>query len=488
MNIKEMLDRLRGTRKTKADRIAAIQSKAMEDDRTKSDEEREETDTLKAEIASLDREISDLEDLERMNIGNAADVVVDKGIGGPATPLKDATKSRDGVTVKNNVKLEPGIRFARFVMAMTQAKGDPARAFAIARNSPIRDDEAMMNVFKAQAEMGETIHSRFVQKANVNAGTTQDSTWAAPLVQYQDFANDFVEFLRPQTILGKFGAGNVPGLRRVPFNIRVPKQTSGGAANWVGEGKPKPLTKFDFGTDTLPWAKVAAIAVITEELARFSSPAAEGLVRDALRDAIIGRLDLDFIDPGKAAVANVSPASITNGVAGISSTGSDAASIRRDIRNLWAPFITANISPTQAVYIMTATTALALSLMENDLGTPLYPGMTINGGTLKGVPVIVSEYLDNTAGSAGGIVVLANASDIWLADDGEVSIDSSREASLQMDDSPTNTADTGAEQSLVSMWQTNSIAIKAERYIYWKLRRSAAVSWLDAVQWGQGAI
>jgi hypothetical protein len=61
----------------------------------------------------------------------------------------------------------------------------------------------------------------------------------------------------------------------------------------------------------MPFTKVAAISVVTEELLRFSSPSADRLVRDGLAGAVIARLDIDFIDPGKAAVANVSPASIT---------------------------------------------------------------------------------------------------------------------------------------------------------------------------------
>ncbi|MCM2209845.1 phage major capsid protein, partial [Klebsiella quasipneumoniae] len=71
-------------------------------------------------------------------------------------------------------------------------------------------------------------------------------------------------------------------LRQVPFNIRIPAQTSGGSANWVGQGKAKPLTKFDFESITFSFAKVAAIAVLTDELIRFSNPAADALVRNAL--------------------------------------------------------------------------------------------------------------------------------------------------------------------------------------------------------------
>ena len=467
----EQISAFEAMRAAKAARQTEIQTKAADEGRTKDAAEKEEFSTLTDEIKQIDEELVDLRAMEKqMLAAPATQRVVENGKpSGEAAPLR----------LKEVEKLDKGIEFARFVMCHVAAKGNPQMAFNLAAKH-FPNNERLVNTIKAQSE-GYSLAS--VMKANVNAGTSLDSTWAAPLVQYQNFAGDFVEFLRPQTILGKFGMGNVPALNRIPFNVRIAGQTSGGSGYWVGEGKPKPLTKFDFAVTELRWAKVANIAVLTEELMRFSDPSAERLVRDALAAALIARLDTDFVDPDKAATANVSPASITNGISEISSTGSDADAVRRDIRALWAPFITANNPPTTAVYIMSATRALALSLMVNTLGQPEFPGITMNGGTLNGIPVIVSEYLKNDGGSAGDIVILVNARDIWLADDGQITIDASREASLQMDDAPTNDSATGTETSVVSMFQTNSVALRAERYINWARRRSSAVSWLGSVTW-----
>ncbi|WP_172962654.1 hypothetical protein, partial [Salmonella enterica] len=44
---------------------------------------------------------------------------------------------------------------------------------------------------------------------------------------------------------------------------------------------------------------------------------------------------------------------------------------------------------------------------------------------------------------------------------------------------------TGTE--LVSMFQTNSEAIRAERWINWKRRRTAAVAEISGVNYGAGA-
>jgi hypothetical protein len=96
--------------------------------------------------------------------------------------------------------------------------------------------------------------------------------------------------------------------------------------------------------------------------------------------------------------------------------------------------------------------------------------------------VIASDYV-------GTIVVLVNASDIFEADDGEISIDASREASLEMSDTPTqdSAAATPVAATLVSMFQTNSVAIRAERTINWMRRRATSVVYLTGVDWG-GAV
>lgn len=467
MNYLEQIKSFKDTRAAQVTAMETIQQKAMDEGRSKDAAEQEEFDTAADQIKAIDREIKDLESMEALNIAKAA-------------PVTDVTKARDRVpaVAKNTEKLEPGILFARYAMCKMASQNNPAMAVEIAKARYPQHD-GMVKTLELEAR-GQKMQG--LMKATVEAGTTLDATWAAPLVDYQNFAGDFVEYLRPRTILGQFGSNGVPSLNRIPFNVRIAGQTTGGNAYWVGEGAPKPLTQFDFNATELRWNKIATIAVLTNELIRFSDPSAERLVRDGLAAAVIERADIDFVDPAKAAVANISPASITNGIAPINSSGNTADDIRADIQALWAPFIAARNAPRNAVYLMDSSTALALSMLQNPLGQSEFPGITMNGGTFMGVPVIVSDYLP--VDSAGGMVVLLNASDIWLADDGQVTIDASREASLQMLNDPTNNSATGTATAMVSMFQTNSTAFLAERFINWQRRRASAVAWLDNVNWG----
>jgi len=97
--------------------------------------------------------------------------------------------------------------------------------------------------------------------------------------------------------------------------------------------------------------------------------------------------------------------------------------------------------------------------------------------------VIVSEHVPTV--SEGAYVALVNASDVYLADEGGITVDMSREASLQMDDTPTDhDATTPKATSLVSLWQTNAVGFMCERTINWKARRSGAVQVLSGVNWG----
>ena len=466
--IAERIAAFQSARTTKTARMSAIMDEAG--DETLDAAQAEEHDTLDAEVKAIDAHVLRLKSQE----ANAA---------GAARPIEGVQTERSGsearnpstVQVKAQPKLDPGIEFARLAKV---------KALAFLSQGELRQGEVAKSLYGENS----VVH-RLVTKANVAAGASIDGNWAADLVGDETAVYaDFAEFLRPMTILGKFGQGGVPSLRQVPFRTALLGQTGGGQAYWVGEGKPKPLTAFDFSRASLDELKVATISVVTEELLRKSSPSADSLLRDALASAVAERIDIDFIDPAKAASAGVSPASITNGVTPIASTGSDADAIRADVRALMATFVAANNPPTSGVWIMSSATALSLSLLVNPLGQPEFPSINMRGGTFVGLPVIVSEYVPTETGGSPavttGFVVLANASDIYFADDGGVQVDVSREASLQMLDNPTNDSVTPTATSMVSMFQTNSVAFRAERILNWSKRRPSAVAVLDGVAWG----
>lgn len=472
----EQIAALTSTRAAKLKAMQALTTKADDEGRTLEDNEQTTIDEHSDEIDRID---ADLVRLERMDKQLKGAKPVQQRAARP--DAERAARARDPHIEIVTPKREKGIAFARYVKciglsAIEAKKGNFISAHDVAKSLYSERDPEVVEMLEARAQF---------QRAPVLAGTGASGNWADGLVGSETglFA-DFVEFLRPQTILGRFGADGIPALRRVPFRVPLIGQTGGGRGYWVGNGAGKPVTSFDFERDTIEPAKVANIVVATMELIRDSSPSADSILRDSLAAALRERMDVDFINPAQSAGSPEAgaPASITNGIATPNSAGNDADDVRADVKTVMRAFVAADNPPTSGVWIMPTTVALGLSLMVNALGNPEFPGITMRGGTFFGLPVITSEYVPTL--SAGAYVFLVNASDIYFADEGEIAIDMSQEASLQMDSAPTQSSATPTATSVVSLWQTNSVGFRAERTVNWQRRRASAVAGLDTVNWG----
>ena len=456
LNIQEQMQTLQTNKVAKANRMQEILTKAAGEDRVTDEAEREEYDRLEIETKAMDADLGRYASLEELNLRNAQ---VLRTAASPVEPVTDASKYRDRTPhIELRKALPPGQAFVRYAMCLTAAKGNVMQAHEIAK-----------------ARFRDTPDVALVLKAAVDAGTTTDPAWAGPLVEYRTLADEFLELLRPETIIGR-----IPGLRRVPFNIRMAAQTGGGTYQWVGQAKAKPVSELAFSEVTMDFAKVAGIIVITEELARFSSPQAEDVVRRDMIAGVAQYLDQQFIDPTVAAVADVSPASITHASTGavtVAASGTDETAMLNDIRELFAN-MTANVSRRGGVWITDEGTAIGLSMMTNPLGQRVNGQVGEQGGTFMGRPLIVSNTVPND--TTTGMLIFVIAPEILLAED-TLTIDVSREASLQMDSAPTEP--TAAATVLVSLWQRNLIGLKVERFINWQPRRAGVVGYISGASY-----
>lgn len=448
--IAEQISAFESKRAANSERMKSIMDEAASEGSTLDQSQQEEFDGLSDENKSIDGHLKRLRQVEKDAMASARPVA--------GQTEQEGIESRTTPATVKAAKPEPGIRFARY-----------ARCLGISRKSG-RD---LMGVVQDEYGTRDPDLVGVVKAAVTAVNTTTDNA----LIGNVGGFGDFVEFLRPQTIVGRFGAGGIPALRRVPFRVPLIKQTGASTGYWVGEGKAKPLTKPAWGRTELSPLKAANIAVATMEVLRDSSPSAETLLRDDLAAAIASAIDTAFIDPTNAGSAGVKPSSITNGITPIESSGGTAAAIRADVQAAMTVFIAANNPLSAGVWVMSSSVALALSMMRTALDQPEFSGITVNGGTFFGLPVIVSEYVTD-------YVVLMNASDVWFADDGGVAVDFSTEASLEMSDAPTGSSVTPTGAELVSMFQTNSVAFRAERTLNWTRRRDTGVAVIDNVTWG----
>jgi HK97 family phage major capsid protein len=443
----------------------AIMAKSAEDGATLDASQQEEFDGLEKDNEAIDAH------LKRLRVMHAASVAAARAVTTNVTVEGASAARAVGAAVRVMApKVAKGAAFVRYVGALAQARGNRTEAAEIAKRWKDSTPEVEA-ILRTPADI--------IEKTAVNPGTTTDTTWASPLVQYDIMASEFIDYLRPLTILGR-----IAGFRRVPFKIKVPRQTAGASVNWVGEGKVKPLTSLAFDSVTLDQTKIAGIIPLSEELVRLSNPSAEALVQADLAAAITQFMDSEFIDPSNAAT-DVSPASVTCGLTSTVASGTTAAAFRLDVKTMFASLLVANQQISSGVWVMTQQQAVALSLMQNSLGQPEFPGITVTGGTLLGFPVVTSENIPayNSSPTDGYPIIFLMPGEILLADDGGVSIDMSREASLQMDTAPDSpwTASTVT----VNLWQHNLIAIKAERYINWKARRTTAAALIQGAHYSE---
>ena len=328
----------------------------------------------------------------------------------------------------NKIKALPkGTALARF-----------AKAIAATRNM----DEAI----DVSAQWSTTPAARLTLKAASESGAVASGNWGAALASY-GLSDEFYELFRDASIVGRLSSR----MARVPFNIATPTETSGGSqAQWVGEGISKPVGAFVFSTTTLESFKATLIIVISQALARHSTPSAEATVSRILTNSTAAFIDSEFLS-SDAAIAGTSPGGIGAGQQTQASSGATAALIAADVSAMggklgsWGDpvFIT---RPKSFMHMA----ALGLITFLAD-GTAL----------LSGMPIF---WTSNSPAQ----LLLLDLAGVMLADDEESSISRATQATILMDDgtSPTVTTE-------VSLWQNNLSALKVERFVSWDAATTA---------------
>lgn len=351
---------------------------------------------------------------------------------------------------------------ARAALDMAAGDAGPARGLNFARglialHAVKRADPDLLRAF-AVRNWGEQYAEQIV-KAAVGAETLSDFGGV-------DAASEFFGLVHEQSVLGR-----LEGLRRVQINVRTLSMVSGTTAYWVGQGKPKPLSKPALQGDTLAPLKVACITVTTEESLR-ANPTAETLFRDDMLRAITGALDQALLDPSNAGVADESPASVLYGVTPTASTGNPAADI--------AALIAAFTGDLGAAYFVTDPgTATQIAMARDAGGSFAFPNAGPRGGNILGIPLLVSRASPIT--SAGAQLALIDPTGIAANAEG-IRMEASSEATLQMADDPSDAVGTG-----VSMFQTGSVAWLSEIAANWDVQRAGSAAYIDGVSYAAGS-
>lgn len=438
----------------RASNIATMKSlmdAASEKGETLDAESQDEFDELTGENEAIEKHLARLKAMQKMDEATA------KPVDGSGQKGASATRSPGPVVIPKADKDEAfeGQNYTRMVIAKTLARIDDVSAVGIAHKRWGQASPQLVGSIKAA----------------VAGGGTDSGEWGAELVHIDRYTGDFIEYLYGRTVFDKLP------LREVPANINIAGQDGAATGYWVGQSKSIPVSKADFTDVNLTNLKVAALAVVSKELLRDSSPAAERLVRDALVEASAQKVDQTFFSAA-AAVAGVSPAGILNGLTAGSTSGADIDGVIADVKALYAAFIAAH-NADGLQFVTTQALSKSLGLMQNALGNWAFPGLSADGGALLGDPLVAG------ANVGAGDLILLKPSDIYKIGDRGVQVSLSTEAAIQMDDAPDGASDTPvANTSVVSMFQTDSVAIKVVRPLNFAKRRASAVAYIGDAAYG----
>jgi HK97 family phage major capsid protein/HK97 family phage prohead protease len=460
---------------TIAQRISDAQTKlvALRDDLTRHlDEAGDEPDEtalvvreeLNGKIETAERNLASLEQAEKRLASNAVAVVPseDRGIVvHNARPFAVAAK-----------KVEP----AEHVMRSLVAK-------VVGHAKRITAQEALLERYGDDGKIDEATRTVFevVTRAASAPATTTTSGWASQLVETS--VQGFMELLMPSSVYPGLAARGLrlnfgrAGVISIPTRSATPTI----AGSFVAEGAPIPVRQGAFSSQTFTPKKMAVISTFTREIAEHSTPAIEGLIRNAIQEDTSVAIDTVLLD--NTAASTTRPAGLRNGVSTLTATaGGGFAALVGDLKQFVAALITAsNGNLRQPVWIMNDIQALSIATTQNAGGD--FPFATeINNQRFQGYPVILSSTV------TAGMVLLVDAADFVVIEGGAPRFDVSDQATLHMEDTTPLAIGTTGTPTVVaapvrSLYQTDSMALRMIYDLNWGMRRTGVVAWTTGVTW-----
>lgn len=430
-----------------ATRIEELRTKCNDDPDELEQAEQQDLDRLGDELGTFDAKLRRLHTMQ----GTIAKAVpISQATG---TDPERASRVRAGdFQMKSNLK--PGTMFARAAHAKVFGiKNHWSMSETAAYAAKLWPDTPMVGMY-----------------LKANPGTGAAGNWAEPLNPVNTVEGEFIAELRPATVVGRLG------LRPAPFNTKMIVQgPASSSANWVGNAAAKPVGEGVYDTVEIGRDKIAEIIVLTQD--QIMSSAINSV--EATRMDLIARVaqfaDEQFLDPSVADGAN-NPASILNGVDDVASGGSTGEDLLHDINALMNRFIAYNIPLSNVTLIVSSYIAMGIGGIRNALGQRFFPDVNVNGGTIDGIRVIVSNNVGGSSSGSNIVAVIPNL--ILLADNGGIKVDLSDQATVDM---------AGGNSPTFSLWQKNAVGLRCEWFVSWAKAHPAAAQYISGAAYAPAA-
>ena len=434
----------------RAEQVNAMQSlldSAEDQERGLTADEQKQFDGFETEIANIDARMKNLETAEKRI-------------------LKAPAVQTDLHSLGNGAKREKGCFFPRMAHALHVCGGDRAAAAEYVKRT--FDDRELQTVLRAPMHM--------INKAEQAAAQTSVSTWAGALTIINDATGDFIDLLRPMSVMARTPA------RRMGFDgansISIPRRTSGTSGVYLGEGKAIPVGENAFDNLILSPKKIAVITVSSTENLERSTPALEALLRDDMLRSTAETVDAQFISGTASAVA---PGGIVDyGNAITPASGTAVANIAADLQALFA-LLDANNSQMMSMVIFMNPAEYNALLFAQDANSNYIYRSEVAGGTIFGATIIKSSSV------AAGTVILADADVIMIAEDQAPTLDLTEDAAVHMDTAPEDdlagvTPGAGVGE-VRSLWQSDMVGIRLRWRHDWTVRQGGSIAYGTSVNW-----
>lgn len=200
--------------------------------------------------------------------------LLDGGEGPPVPSEAMGVVTPDGrIVLRARHPEERGMLFARYVRALAGARNDKDKAIKVAKMWGYTDVAAALE--------------KSAEKA-MSAGDPLAGGFLVPT----EFSQDIIELLRASAVVRSLNPLTMP---MTSGSIKVPKITGGTTAAYIGENTNITKSELATGQITMTFKKLAALVPISNDLLRYSSPSADGIVRDDAVRSLSAREDLAFI-------------------------------------------------------------------------------------------------------------------------------------------------------------------------------------------------
>jgi HK97 family phage major capsid protein len=294
------------------------------------------------------------------------------------------------------------------------------------------------------------------------AGVGAAGGYLVPEIQ----AQEVIELLRKASAVRRLGPTLVP----MPHGtLLMAKLTGGAQAEYLGENTAITPSVPSFGQVRLTARKLAALVPISNDLIRYSAPAADQVVRDDLVMALAEREDLAFLYGNPTGTGN-DPKGIRHWVLPaqeIASSGATVAAMVADLANMVLALQEGKARMLRPAWIMAPRTLQALMAVRDGSGHFVFRP-ELQNGTLNGFPVATSLHIPTAPASE---ILLVDMADVLIGEATGLLIDASGEAAYPSGASVIPAF--GLDQTIIRCVTAHDLV----------LRHEAAVAVLTGVTW-----